>query len=673
MSVRVKTAWISSLLPVTATPTDATAQYTYAFDHWANLPATITGNKDDIQAVFTRTLNQYTITGASAGNGSVSGSGTYDYGATATLTATPNSGYEFVEWNDGNTTNPRSLTVTGTATYTATFASIVTDRELDIVDWTTTSLTINGNGLKTAAGGTDWKIFVVGKEGKNDYVKGDRNTTTRTLTIDGLSLTPDEEITIQMKAGDVPESQHAYKIPHVYTSNATLTGTTSASVVYVNSGKLTISGNTTLAALYIGPGAEAEVTGGTLTVNKLVLRTKPWATASISGSVSAENVYYTRIAPDGSAEYKPTKYYQFGLPYSCVISAVRLSDGSTPVYTTSWILKGYNEETRASNGADGNNWFALSSSGTIAAGLGYEIFSSNAFYREYYFPVTPTDNTSVAVTRHGNDDANSGWNIVCSPLMGVYQNTSDPVSGIKVSWLQPDGSYDQEWPEYIYPAMPFSYQTSANGSLDFSTTNFQLRAPRRMVYDETIQTEWIHLDLRNANAEGDHTSIFVHPNRFEDGYETGIDVAKQSLTASRAIIYSSHAYGDMAFAGVADSLLESGVALTVYSPATQELTFSLRDNDWLNRMEYVWLIDNETGAKIDLLSSDYSYEAAEGTTRGRFFIQGQFKAPQIATELEPTSDSSLKGREIRKVIINQKMFIEVNGRLYDATGKEVKR
>ena len=174
---------------------------------------------------------------------------------------------------------------------------------------------------------------------------------------------------------------------------------------------MTISGNPTLAALYVCPGAEVEV-NGSLTVGKLVLRTKPWATAAISGNVTATNVYYTRIAPDGSSEYPTGQYYQFGLPYECAISAVRLSDGTTPAYNTTWILKNYDEESRATNGATGENWDVLSS-GTIAAGRGYEMFSSYKYYREYYFPVTPTENTSVAVTRHGEDKNNSGWNIVC--------------------------------------------------------------------------------------------------------------------------------------------------------------------------------------------------------------------------------------------------------------------
>ena len=69
-------------------------------------------------------IGPHTITATSAdpAMGTVTGGGTYNGGATATLTATPNSGYHFVQWQDGNTQNPRTITVTGDATYTATFA-----------------------------------------------------------------------------------------------------------------------------------------------------------------------------------------------------------------------------------------------------------------------------------------------------------------------------------------------------------------------------------------------------------------------------------------------------------------------------------------------------------------------------------------------------------------------
>jgi len=76
--------------------------------------------------IFTSCTKNYTIT-VNANNdawGTVTGGGTYADQATATLTATPNNGYVFVQWQDGNTDNPRTITVTENATYVATFAEV---------------------------------------------------------------------------------------------------------------------------------------------------------------------------------------------------------------------------------------------------------------------------------------------------------------------------------------------------------------------------------------------------------------------------------------------------------------------------------------------------------------------------------------------------------------------
>ena len=104
----------------------AIANSGYAFDHWndgsTTNPRTVTVNNN---MSFTAYFNsdQYTITvnaNPTAG-GTVTGGGSYPYGATVTLTATANSGYSFMRWNDGNTSNVRTITVTGNATYTALF------------------------------------------------------------------------------------------------------------------------------------------------------------------------------------------------------------------------------------------------------------------------------------------------------------------------------------------------------------------------------------------------------------------------------------------------------------------------------------------------------------------------------------------------------------------------
>lgn len=76
--------------------------------------------------IFTSCTKNFTITVNSNNDawGTVTGTGTYADGATATLTATPNAGYEFEKWQDGNTENPRTITVSADETYTAYFKAV---------------------------------------------------------------------------------------------------------------------------------------------------------------------------------------------------------------------------------------------------------------------------------------------------------------------------------------------------------------------------------------------------------------------------------------------------------------------------------------------------------------------------------------------------------------------
>lgn len=76
--------------------------------------------------IFTSCTKNYTIT-VKANNdawGTVTGGGEFADQATTVLTAVPNAGYQFVKWQDGVKDNPRTVTVTENATYTAYFEEI---------------------------------------------------------------------------------------------------------------------------------------------------------------------------------------------------------------------------------------------------------------------------------------------------------------------------------------------------------------------------------------------------------------------------------------------------------------------------------------------------------------------------------------------------------------------
>lgn len=85
---------------------------------------TISGITWMIDAIFASATGPFTITAVSNNDnyGTVTGGGTYAAGTSVWLEATPASGCYFVSWQDGNTSARRQITVTGNATYTATFA-----------------------------------------------------------------------------------------------------------------------------------------------------------------------------------------------------------------------------------------------------------------------------------------------------------------------------------------------------------------------------------------------------------------------------------------------------------------------------------------------------------------------------------------------------------------------
>ena len=539
-------------------------------------------------------------------------------------------------------------------TYYAQWKLNIVDPPLDIVDANNTNdtLTINTNGWASSG----WPYTVNGVK----YKKGDRKAD-RTLVIP-YSGQPDDDMLIEVKdtVGTVV-SCHMYKVPFVYTGGTEDMIDMNYSIVFVKSGTLSIEGTASAKEIYVAPGAALKVKENSiLDVKKLVLRTTPFEAAILTnkGSIVGQ-VYYSRIARD-------TDFHLFAIPAGSNTADVVLSDGTSAAvastvapYGNAWQLREYNTARRAKVGDDGANWNNIGwdnivvngdtrdttySDVAIEASKGYELRSGSKYYREYLFPVTlpTTAATSVQVTDSigAKGAAHAGWNILCSPYTDVYKveyDPSDPTKGITVSWQQPDGSYTQVKPTVIPPAIPFAYQASKGEEKLYFAGSTIAAAPRKQSAAEAlIETEWVHLDIFDAYGEGDETSLFVHPTRFEQTYKTGIDVAKQSLTAPRPIIYSTHAYGDMAFAGIADSLLENGIDIAVYSPAAQELTFSLRENKFLHRLEYLWLADNETGERTDLLMDDYTCRANAGTIKGRFMLNGRFKAPQIATGIDNT-------------------------------------
>lgn len=115
----------------------ATPNVGYTFTNWTEGSTVVStntsysfdvSNDHTLQANFT--INTYTITVAAnpTGYGTVAGGGTYNYGTEVTLTATPNTGYDFVNWTLNGVAvsgeDQYTITVSDNANYVANFEII---------------------------------------------------------------------------------------------------------------------------------------------------------------------------------------------------------------------------------------------------------------------------------------------------------------------------------------------------------------------------------------------------------------------------------------------------------------------------------------------------------------------------------------------------------------------
>ncbi len=220
----------------------ATANSGYRFVKWSDEvtdnPRTVVVTQDStFTAIFeTNTFAITTVVNDDA-MGYVTEGGEYAYGTEITLTATANSGYRFTQWSDGNTENPRIVTVTENKTYTAEF-------EVETYTITTASEVPSMGGVKVTLTAEPIEGF--------EFVEWtDGNTDNPRI----LTLTENIEVyaRFQIAQGGSPVDLETSKISsaNIYTTNGTLhiEGATENYHILDAAGRLIYSGNATTLTL----------------------------------------------------------------------------------------------------------------------------------------------------------------------------------------------------------------------------------------------------------------------------------------------------------------------------------------------------------------------------------------------------------------------------------------
>lgn len=576
--------------------------------------------------------------------------------------------------------------VKGNITYTAQFTAKEREygEELDIVDWTADGIVLlNMNGYTSPSAKAGWIVTADGI----DYSKTDR-LPNRTLELSlQQDYAADDEVLILAKGTDgVVESRRRYKVPHVFDADAVLgaVAADNSSVIFVRAGKLTVTGDATVAAVYVAPGAELCINAGvTLAAGKLVLRTEAFLSAVFTnnGTLLCDNVCYSRIVSDNS------QAYPLALPFDADLSKVTFSNGKTALFGAHFGLLAFDTKQRADKGdLNGGNWVGVNPAETtkLNACQGYQLLSASGYWSEYRFPVTYTpDGTDAALpVKMAEGTAHKehwGWNAFCSPYTSRFVCLPvSPEEAVKICLPNTDNrTYRQEVAATLEPASLFFHQAVADGTLSFGTDAFAFVTAQPSVVARQIpavvgseQTQWIRLFCGNNTGMQDETTVYLHPDKFSMDYQTGYDVIKLSKQGTLPFVWSAVPYGDMAFAALPDSVAERGIALAVFAPTADEMYFSLEENNWLMRLEHLWLLDKEEQIQTDLLENDYSWLASAGVSRGRFFLYPVVRnAPDNNTGWNELHTDDFVAYAMGKTIVVEHLTTGRVLRCYDTTGQ----
>ena len=419
-----------------------------------------------------------------------------------------------------------------------------------------------------------------------------------------------------------------------------------------------------------------------LTVNSLILE----ATSNASGQLDApsnSNIVAVNAYFDLELNTDARHWHAFGVPWAVDINTnplVEVETGRTLNISRDYEIMYYDGAERATNGPSAACWKYLrhyDEAGQpvdeLVPGRGYMIaFGSHVntvrFVKKSGAPIIYTG--SVGVTAHQ-------IGAISNPM--AYHTTMD--AGVGVGQVHDGGEIGHDGYDevtitakrfvvgktvYIDPQSTQSVVISkAEGGVS------PVAAPARRG-SKAMNKKYLTLEdyytVALINANGEERKVYVLPEEDkEDKYVVGHDLAKMGMSDRKAQIWVNRYEVNL---GLNTTAPMDGVAefpVNIYAPKAGEYTMSLVSEP---DEEYTVYLTLNGEAVWNLSSSEYALELLAGTNKSYGLRLVANKAPQTATGIdEAVVDAQ---GEIKKVIINDKVFIIRGENVYSVDGQLVK-
>lgn len=577
-----------------------------------------------------------------------------------TLTAVPDNGYIFYQWSDEceNRNSATRIVDCATGSYSAEF---IPDNliKFNLGDHATysggTIPDAHGYALEPEGVTPDEMYEFIGWENESQEIVSFPYFCAGTLTAkceeityavrlnsdpynslaEALEVIKDGDVLEFVK--DLEENLVVPAIPITVKGNdKTLTG----DIAIANGGSIDLQSELTATNLYLA--SQAGSSSQVLNADKL----------TITGSA-----YIDITLEPNAATASSSRWYAIAVPFDVnTENGVFDTNNQPQVCETNVRFAQWNGEARATSGTG----FQYPYCGTLEAGKLYmmTINGSNNVWR-FKAKESFAEITELELTAFGNDgtaEENKGWNAISNPSLS-YAKVSETEGYAYLYHSETNDYTAQDLADCSFVmGSPFVVQVATNKTITFTpNATGTLHAPKQG-NEDAIRYVVTMTDGKTT----DYLYLTAHVDA-EDQYVIGRDLGKMRSNVPQ--LWTT-AYNDVELAAQ-DALLtdnEIFYALTLSMPKAGKVTLSA------NRIENADLYLMQNGYPICQLSEmPYELNLNKGLTKDLYFIVSP-KAP-----LNPTNCDKIKdGNQVIKFMIDSKMYINYNGKIYNVLGGLVK-
>lgn len=643
---------------ITATPAAATAQYTYAFDHWENVPETVTGNVDDIQAVFTRTLRSYTVIWDNYGGQTLKTDEdvpygaipTYNNGATPTLDD-PKYKYTFTGWSDGeHEYAPNNLpSVTGDVTYTATYSSVM---KKYTITWKDNQEILSEHVIAV-------EEYEYGEMPSYTYDKPSDESYSYVVTGWTPNIVPVTENAIYVaQYNAIPKNMEV-----------------------VN--KVTIPSDVEVVTTIVKVSGHLDVAStATLTTTDLILEASGTGSGDINGADRVQLRDGGKAYFDYTFDVDPWHWSAFGVPFEIDLNVAPLKEKSHPMTLGSdYDIVYYDSQERAAHGPSSKCWkyVEYDAERKLTPGKLYMIAFNRPvghvkvvrFTKAAEAAIDFTANVALTTTTGTGDDNN--WNGIANPRM--YHALLDAgVTECQVhdgGEIGKDGYYTYDMQDKKFFVGKAAFVQVPNEQNEMTTTQatdqnaiVRNNAPRRAKAQEGADRYDVQI-APMAEEMSDRVFLLTDEDK-ADEYVIVSDLAKAGVSPVRPQMWVNRYGVKLCKNTIAmrNNVADYPLGISVPADGSYDIFLEERPNN--DDMLYL-TYDGE--AIWNLSYGACTIDLQRGTT-DHYGLRVVAKSPQVATGIEEATIQN--GDAVRKVIVEDKVFIIRNGQIFGIDGRLAK-